>query len=136
MTTATTSREIRLKRFPTGLPTDDDFEMASVTLPAPGDGELLVQNMWMSVDPYMRGRMTGQNTYVQGFTPGRALEGGAIGRVAESRHPHFRAGDHVLSQLGWREAFVSNGRGLQAVDATAAPAQAYLGVLGMPGMSA
>lgn len=134
--TTTTSREIRLKRFPTGTPTDADFEMASVPVPAPADGELLVRNVWMSVDPYMRGRMTGQNTYVQGFALGRALEGGAIGRVAVSRHPQFKVGDHVLNQLGWREAFVSNGRGLQVVDASGVPVQAYLGVLGMPGMSA
>ncbi len=131
-----TSHEIRLKRFPTGVPSDADFEMATVTLPAPADGEVLVKNLWMSVDPYMRGRMTGQNTYVQGFTLGRALEGGAVGRVAGSRHPQLKVGDHVLNQLGWREAFISNGRGLQVVDASAVPVQAYLGVLGMPGMSA
>src|SRR5262249_47453063 len=111
-------------------------EMASVSLPNVADGDVLVRNLWMSVDPYMRGRMTGQNTYVQGFAIGKPLEGGAIGRIAESRHPQLRAGDYVLHQLGWRASFVSNGRGLQVVDATAIPVQAYLGVLGMPGMSA
>ena len=131
-----TSREIRLKRYPTGVPTDADFEMATVELPSPADGEVLVKNLWMSVDPYMRGRMSGQNTYVQGFALGRALEGAAVGQVVESRHPKLRAGDHVVNPLGWREGFVSNGRGLQVVDASVAPVQAYLGVLGMPGMSA
>ncbi len=131
-----TSREIRLKRFPTGPPSDADFEMATVDLPAPADGEVLVKNLWMSVDPYMRGRMTGQNTYVQGFEIGRALEGGAIGQIVESRHPTLQKGDYVVNPLGWREGFVSNGRGLQVVDAAVAPVEAYLGVLGMPGMSA
>src|SRR5580765_2685571 len=126
------SRERRLKRYPTGVPTDADFEMATVELPSPADGELLVKNLWMSVDPYMRGRMSGQNTYVQGFALGRA----AVGRVVESRHSTLRSGDYVVSPLGWREGFVSNGRGLQVVDAGLAPVQAYLGVLGMPGMSA
>ena len=131
-----TSREVRLKRYPTGVPTDADFEMATVELPPPADGEVLVENLWMSVDPYMRGRMTGQNTYVPGFALGRALEGGAVGRVVESRDPALRAGDHVVNPLGWRERFVASGRGLQVVDAGLAPVQAYLGVLGMPGMSA
>ena len=80
-----TSREIRLKRYPTGVPTDADFEMATVEVPPPADGEVLVENLWMSVDPYMRGRMSGQNTYVQGFALGRALEGAAVGQVVESR---------------------------------------------------
>jgi NADPH-dependent curcumin reductase CurA len=132
----TTSREIRLKRYPTGTPTEADFELAAVDVPAPGDGEVLVRNLWMSVDPYMRGRMTGQNTYVQGFAIGRPLEGGAVGRIVASRHPELREGDVVVNPLGWREAFVSDGRGLQVVDATVARVQAYLGVLGMPGMSA
>ena len=102
-----TSREIRLQRYPTGVPTDADFEMATVELPSPADGEVLVKNLWMSVDPYMRGRMSGQNTYVQGFALGRALEGGAVGQVVESRHPTLRAGDYVVNPLGWREGFVS-----------------------------
>src|SRR5512147_1760870 len=127
-----TSREIRLKRYPTGTPTEADFELATVDVPAPGDGEVLVQNLWMSVDPYMRGRMTGQNTYVPGFAIGRPLEGAAVGRIIASRHPDLREGDHVVNPLGWREAFVSSGRRLQVVDATVAPVQAYLGVLGMP----
>src|SRR5262245_37701339 len=134
--TTMTSREIRLTHYPTGVPSDADFEMVTVTLPSPEDGEVLVRNLWMSVDPYMRGRMTGQNTYVQGFEVGRALEGGAIGQIVESRHPRLHDGEYVLNPLGWREAFVSSGRGLQVVDATLAPLQAYLGVLGMPGMSA
>ena len=134
--TTTTSREIRLKRYPTGVPTDADFEMATVELPSPADGDVLVKNLWMSVDPYMRGRMSGQNTYVQGFALGHALEGAAVGQVVESRHPVLREGDYVVNPLGWREGFVSNGRGLQVVDASLAPVQAYLGVLGMPGMSA
>jgi hypothetical protein len=130
------SREIRLVRYPSGVPTDADFEIVTVALPTPGEGEVLVRNLWMSVDPYMRGRMTGQNTYVQGFEVGRPLDGGAVGRIVESRVPELRVGDYVLNQLGWREGFVSGSRGLQVIDPAVAPVEAYLGVLGMPGMSA
>src|SRR5262245_37663486 len=131
------SREIRLKQIPRGLPGADSFEIAAVELPAPGTGEVLVHNLWLTVDPYMRGRMTGRDTYVQGFRVGQALEGGAIGRViAANNHPKFKVGDMVRSGLGWREAFLSNGKGLEKIDISKGPAQAFIGALGMPGLTA
>ncbi len=129
------SREIRLVRRPEGLPTDADFELASVELPDPGDGEVLVRNVWMSVDPYMRGRMSDHKSYVAPYEVGKVLEGGGVGRVAASRNPGFAPGDWVLSDRGWREAFLSGGGGLRKLPTGPAP-QSWLGILGMPGLTA
>lgn len=136
-----TSREIRLKKRPQGLPSSDCFELVSVELPEIKDGELLVRNVWMSVDPYMRGRMNDVKSYVAPFALGAPLEGGAIGRVAASRHPAFAEGDYVFSERGWREFFIAGSdtdkvKGLRKIDSSAMPPRAYLGVAGMPGMTA
>jgi NADPH-dependent curcumin reductase CurA len=131
------SREIRLKRIPRGLPGADDFEIAEVELPAPRPGEIMVRNLWLTVDPYMRGRMTGKDSYVPGFRVGQTLEGGAVGRViAGEGHSRFKIGDMVRSGLGWREAFISNGKGLEKIDVSKGPPQAFIGALGMPGLTA
>jgi NADPH-dependent curcumin reductase CurA len=132
----TKSREIRLKSRPTGMPKAENFELATVDLREPGDGEVLVRNMWMSVDPYMRGRMYDRPSYVPPFQIGEALQGGAVGRVEKSNDPKFKPGDLVDSFLGWREAFVSPASGLNKLPAADVPPQAYLGVLGMPGLTA
>lgn len=134
--TPTTSREIRLKRRPQGLPATEDFELAAVELPPVGDGELRVRNRFMSVDPYMRGRMINRKSYLPPFQLGRALEGGAVGQVEESRNARFNSGDWVLSFLGWREAFVCDGAGLMPIDVARVAPQAHLGVLGMTGLTA
>jgi len=130
------SREIRLKNRPVGLPSETDFELAEVTLPEPGDGQLLVQNIYMTVDPYMRGRMYDRKSYVPPFQLGQPLDGGCVGRVAESKNDQYQTGDFVFGMLGWRESFVSDGTGLMKIDANLAPIQAYLGTLGMPGLTA
>lgn len=130
------SREIRLKSRPSGMPKPENFQVAEVTVPDPGPGRLLVRNIWMSVDPYMRGRMIERESYVPAFQIGAPLEGGAVGVVEASNHPDFKPGDHVSHMLGWREYFLSDGGGLTRVDGKAAPLQAYLGVLGMPGLTA
>src|SRR5947207_10766953 len=109
---STTSREIRLKSRPVGLPQASDFELATVEVPAPKTGEVLVRNLWMSVDPYMRGRMYDRPSYVPPFQLGQALQGGAIGRVVESKSEKFKPGDHVLNQLGWRELALAAAEGL------------------------
>jgi NADPH-dependent curcumin reductase CurA len=101
----TTSREIRLKSRPVGTPTADNFDLAMVTLPDPGPGEVQVRNSWMTVDPYMRGRMNDVQSYVPPFQIGEALQGGAVGEVIASNDPAFKAGDLVQSFFGWREAF-------------------------------
>jgi NADPH-dependent curcumin reductase CurA len=132
-----TSREIRLKRYPKGLPSREDFELAEVALPAPAEGQMLVRNIVMSVDPYMRGRMTGaRDSYIPPFELGAALTGEAVGQVMLSNDGAYPVGAYVTSMLGWREAFVAGGDQLKPVDAKAAPLSAYLGVLGMPGLTA
>ncbi|MEZ5956178.1 MAG: NADP-dependent oxidoreductase [Hyphomonadaceae bacterium] len=132
---ATKSREVRLKSRPVGLPETSNFEVATVEIPDPGPGEVLVRNEWMSVDPYMRGRMYDRPSYVPPFQIGEPLQGGAVGTVVKSNDPKFAPGDLVESFTGWREAYVSPGSGLNKLPA-GVPPQAYLGVLGMPGMTA
>ncbi len=132
----TRAREIRLKSRPTGLPEASNFEVATIDLPDPGPGEVLVRNSWMSVDPYMRGRMYDRPSYVPPFALGEALQGGAIGTVVKSNDPKLQPGDLVESMFGWREAFVSPAAPLMKLPQTGVPTQAYLGVLGMPGMTA
>ena len=132
----THSREVHLKRRPVGLPTADAFELVTVDLPAPGPGQVLVKNLYLSVDPYMRGRMVDRKSYTPPFQLGEAMTGGAVGTVAVSNHADFAVGDTLLSMYGWREAFLSDGRGLTKVDPTLAPVESYLGVMGMPGMTA
>ncbi|HEX3810159.1 MAG TPA: NADP-dependent oxidoreductase [Rhizomicrobium sp.] len=130
------SREIRLKRRPEGMPTEADFELAETTVPAPGPGEVQVRNIYMSVDPYMRGRMVDRKSYVPPFQVGEALSGGAVGRVAASNNPNFKPGDYVNNFSGWKEWFVTGGGDLQKIDPGLAPIQAYLGTFGMPGLTA
>lgn len=130
------SREVRLKERPRGTPQQADFEIASVDVPEPGPGEVRVRNRWLSVDPYMRGRMFDRASYTPSFRLGEVMDGGAVGVVEESRVPAFSEGDWVLSNRGWREAFVAPGSELVTVDAGLAPPQAYLGVMGMPGFTA
>lgn len=132
----TRSREIHLKSRPVGIPTLDNFQLATVDLPAPGPGQVLVRNLFMSVDPYMRGRMVDRKSYVPPFQLDEVMTGGAVGVVEASNGGPFAVGDHVLSMYGWREAFVSDGRGLTQVDPASAPVESYLGVMGMPGMTA
>ena len=130
------SHQIQLLRRPTGLPTPDDFALREVPLPALQEGEVLVANQWLSVDPYMRGRMSEAKSYVPPFPLNGPLDGGAIGTVQASRHPDFKVGNPVSSMLGWRDAFVAKGEQLTRLPATALPSQLFLGALGMPGMTA
>ena len=119
------SREIRLKARPVGLPQESDFELAEVDVSAPAEGEVLIRNIYMSVDPYMRGRMYDRKSYVPPFDVGAVLQGGAVGEVIESLNEGFRVGDYVLGMNGWREYYLSTGSGLQKVDGTLAPLSAF-----------
>jgi NADPH-dependent curcumin reductase CurA len=130
------SREIRLKQRPIGLPRGSDFELVEVSIPEPKAGEVLVRNIYMSVDPYMRGRMRDRASYVPPFQLGQPLEGGCVGQVVQSRGSAFQVGDYVMSRRGWREYYVSGSSGLTKIDPTVAPIHAYLGTLGMPGLTA
>ncbi len=130
------SREIRLTRNFTGPVKPEYFELAEVELPDPADGEVRVKNAWLSVDPYMRGRMTGIKTYIDPFRPGEPMQGGAVGQVESSRAPEFSEGDWVMSMFGWREGYVAPAGAVMKIDADLLPAQAYLGVAGLTGMTA
>jgi NADPH-dependent curcumin reductase CurA len=140
----TTSREIRLKNRPVGVPSAADFELATVDVAAPGPGEVQVKNLWMSVDPYMRGRMYDRKSYSAPFELGKAMQGGAIGQVTASNDPDYAVGDIVNSMFGWREVFncspkalVAAGMGaLTKIDTHGLPTQTFLGALGMTGMTA
>jgi NADPH-dependent curcumin reductase CurA len=132
----TMSREIRLWNRPADLPSPRDFELVAVPMSTLKAGEVLVRNLYMSVDPYMRGRMTEQPSYVTPFQLGQPLDGGCVGQIVESNRDTFQVGDYVLGRKGWREYYVSDGADLTKIDPTLAPPQAYLGVLGMPGLTA
>src|SRR5271170_6838075 len=132
----TTSREIRLKSRPVGEPTAANFDIATVTLPDPAPGEVQVRNTWMTVDPYMRGRMNDVKSYAPPFQIGEAMQGGAVGEVIASNDPAFKAGDAVQSFFGWREAFNAPAAAVQKLETHGLPPQAFLGVAGMPGMTA
>lgn len=114
--------------------------MESVDVAPAGKGEITVRNSWMSVDPYMRGRMTGIKTYADPFILGEVMTGGAVGEITHSGHPEFSVGDQVVHMNGWREAFTDNvdamkAMGLRRIDTSIIPAQAYLGIAGMPGLT-
>ncbi len=128
---------IRLNSRPAGLPVTGDFELVESEIPTPGTGQVLVRNLYMSVDPYMRGRMADRKSYTPPFQLGEVLQGGAVGRVAASNgNSDFAAGDYVLSMNGWREWFVSGSEDLTKIDVSIAPPRAYLGALGMTGLTA
>ena len=132
----TTSREIRLISRPKGIPTAADFTLARIELAPPQAGQVLVRNLYMSVDPYMRGRMNSGKSYVPPFEIGKPLEGGAVGEVIESRAEGFKPGDAVTSSFGWREYFIASPKELHLVSQEIQPLSVYLGALGMTGMTA
>src|SRR6266849_999244 len=158
-----TSREIRLKSRLVGMPSADNFELITVPMPRLAPGEVQVQNLWMTVDPYMRGRMADRAIYTPSSRPGKevpgaigeiaasnstmygwrpnfqvgeTLQGGAIGEVTASEDPRFKPGDLVSSWFGWRERFNAPAGSLQKLDTFGLPPQAFLGVAGMPGLTA
>lgn len=130
------SREICLRKRPVGIPTEGDFDIVDVAVREPQVGEILVQNVYISVDPYMRGRMIERKSYTPAFKLGETITGGAIGIISISNSDKFQVGEYVLNSNGWREYFVSDGDGLTKIDPSEIPLQSYLGVLGMTGMTA
>lgn len=130
------SREIQLVSRPKGMPTADNFTIAQTELKPLQDGQVLVRNLYISVDPYMRGRMKEGKSYVPPFKLGKALEGGAVGEVIESRAQEFKPGDVVTSKYGWREYFIAAPKDLHQVNREIQPLSVYLGALGMTGMTA
>ncbi|MEV4433243.1 NADP-dependent oxidoreductase [Streptomyces sp. NPDC049585] len=131
-----TSREWHLVRRPKGWPVPEDFALREVPVPELGEGQVLVRNLFMTVDPYMRGRMDERESYIPPFQLDQPMDGGAVGRVVASRAEGVAVGDHLLHGLGWREYAVVDAAHAAKVDPEAAPLSAYLGVLGMPGLTA
>ena len=131
-----TSQEIRLASRPKGMPTAANFTLARRELEPLPDRQVLVRNLFMSVDPYMRGRMNEGRSYVPPFALDQPLEGGAVGEVVESRAPEFKPGDAVVSNLGWREYSMAAPKDLHPVSREIQPLSVYLGALGMTGMTA
>ena len=131
-----TNRRIVLASRPAGAVTVDNFRLETVPLPALEEGQLLVRNRWLSLDPYMRGRMNEGRSYAEAQALNETMVGGTSGEVVQSRHPGFAAGDRVVGYLGWQEYGVSDGRQLMKVDTAHVPLSAYLGAVGMPGVTA
>ncbi|WP_327354239.1 NADP-dependent oxidoreductase [Streptomyces sp. NBC_01304] len=134
--TSYTSREVRLAARPEGEPTAQNFEWVTTDVPEPAEGQIVVRNTWMSVDPYMRGRMDDAPSYIPPFELGAALEGSAIGEVVASRAESVPVGATVSHFLGWREYAVLDAAAVTVVDTSLAPADAYLGALGTTGLTA
>ena len=131
-----TSRQVHLASRPQGWPTAENFALVDVDLPAPADGQVAVRNSFISVDPYMRGRMNDVKSYAPPFEVGAVMDGGAVGVVVESSTPGLAVGDHVQHQFGWRDLVVGDARNFRKVDTSVAPLSAYLGALGMTGLTA
>lgn len=130
------ARRIIMTRYPEGMPDDEVLKLETVPIPEPAEGEMLLRTIYLSLDPYMRGRMSPAKSYASGVKPGDVMVGGTVAEVVESRNSGFAAGDIVLSGNGWQTHAVSDGTGLMKLDAKAAPLPYYLGVLGMPGYTA
>jgi NADPH-dependent curcumin reductase CurA len=130
------SRQIRLAARPEGRPGPEHFSFHDQPLPALAEGQVLLKNLYLSLDPYMRGRMSAAKSYSQPVEIGAVMEGGTVSRVLESRDAGFSAGDVVLSHTGWQTHAVADAKGLRKLDPQAAPISTALGVLGMPGFTA
>ncbi len=131
-----TNKQVLLASRPKGAVAADNFRIVEAPIPAPGEGEVLVKNLWLSLDPYMRGRMNDVKSYVPPVALDAVMVGQTVGEVVESRHPGFRKGDRVLTALGWQLYGAAKGKELTLVDASRVPASYYLGILGMPGITA
>ena len=131
-----TNRQILLDNRPQGAVSPTNFRMVDTPMPVAGAGEVLVRNEWLSLDPYMRGRMSDAKSYVPPAALGQVMVGQTVGVVVDSQVAHLRAGDHVVTYLGWQNYGVAKGTDAIKVDVTHVPASCYLGVLGMPGMTA
>ncbi|WP_442956511.1 NADP-dependent oxidoreductase [Paenibacillus sp. YIM B09110] len=130
------NRKILLRSRPQGWPTDENFEFQEAPLPQPGEGQVLIRAIYLSVDPYMRGRMSAAKSYVEPYRIGEVIEGGGVGEVIESRSDKFQPGDKVLGMLGWQLYGVADADKLRKIDEQTAPLSAYLGVIGMTGLTA
>ncbi len=132
----TVNRQFVLSSRPVGMPKESDFKLVETPIPELKDGEMLAEALYLSVDPYMRGRISGMKSYAAPVEIGQAMVGGGVARVVDSKNPGFAVGDVVDIYMGWQTHAVSNGRGARKLDPNAAPISTALGVLGMTGMTA
>ena len=130
------NQQITLGSRPVNYPRESDFALLETPIPGPGEGQVLVQTLWLSLDPYMRGRMRAAHAYATPMELGQVIVGGVVGRIIRSRTPAFSEGEIVEGSLGWQEYAVSDGSNLRRVDLGLGPLSTALGVLGMPGMTA
>ncbi len=130
------NKQIILKSRPVGEPKESDFALVETPTPEPGEGEILSRTIYLSLDPYMRGRISAGESYAASVELGSVIVGGTVSQVIKSNHPQFQAGDFVLSNNGWQTYAVSKGETLRKLDPTQAPLSYSLGVLGMPGLTA
>ncbi|WP_370674281.1 NADP-dependent oxidoreductase [Pleomorphomonas sp. PLEO] len=130
------NRRIALAARPKGEPRISDFRLETVAVAEPSDGQILLEILYLSLDPYMRGRMSAAKSYAKPVEIGEVMEGGTVARVVVSRHPCFAEGDIVLSYSGWQSFAISDGSGLRKLDTSLVPPSTALGVLGMPGFTA
>jgi NADPH-dependent curcumin reductase len=131
-----TNRKIVLASRPEGAPQPSNFRLEESPAPEPRDGQVLLRTLWLSLDPYMRGRMSAARSYAKPVEVGEPMVGGTVNEVVASKHPDFKPGDVVLGYAGWQDYAVSDGAGLRKLDPRRAPISTALGVLGMPGMTA
>jgi NADPH-dependent curcumin reductase CurA len=132
----TINRQITLAARPVGMPKESDFSLVEAPIPHPTRGEVLVQALYLSVDPYVRGRLTGVTTYARGLELGEVIVGGVVGRVLDSSDPRYTEGDIVEGMLGWQEYAVAPAKSLRKIDSNNGPISSALYVLGMPGLTA
>ena len=130
------NRQITLASRPVGYPKESDFNLVEVPIPTPGEGEVLVKTLYLSVDPYMRGRINASKSYAANVEIDEIMVGSVIAQVIESEHPNFEAGDIVNAGIGWQEYGVAAGDGLRKIDPTIGPISTGAGLLGMPGLTA
>jgi NADPH-dependent curcumin reductase CurA len=130
------NKRVVLASRPQGWVSEANFRIEEAPVPKPAEGEVLVKNLWLSLDPYMRGRMNDAKSYAAKQEIGEVMVGQTVAEVLESRNPKYRKGDHVLTPFGWQQYGCSDGKGFNRIDASRVPAQAFLGVLGMPGVTA
>jgi NADPH-dependent curcumin reductase CurA len=128
--------QVLLASRPQGWVKESDFRIVHTPVPSPGPGQLLVQILWLSLDPYMRGRMNEGKSYAKAQELGEVMTGGTVGRVVESNNKRFKVGDHVVGPLGWQQYAVTDGEGLSKVDPNLVPLSCYVGIVGMPGVTA
>jgi NADPH-dependent curcumin reductase len=128
--------QVLLARRPSGVPQASDFQLVENPVPEINDGQFLIRNHYLSLDPYMRGRMNAAKSYARPVELGEVMVGDAVGEVVNSRHPDFKAGEAVVGPFGWQLYAVSDGKGVQKVKDRSIPLSAYLGVVGMPGVTA